>query len=186
MRGMRTSLQNLWGEYPGTVSSRTNYMQEHTACHNPCYPSDASKLQPSKQTAPTALAAHMCPPTSLLCLQVTGTRHTAYQKTVEKEYSEGQFSSTNSINSRVSYVSISAMPQYIHKSPEELQFEDRMSGSMPGGPWVQPAPAAGLGAPGAPATSSGFGYGNGFTGVNHQMVAWLRFVRHLAHEMCAF
>jgi hypothetical protein len=96
-------------------------------------------------------------PPPLSWLQVAGTKHTAFSK-----HSELEYPSSNAINARVHYCSISAMPQYSTKSPEELRCEDYegcTSGPGQQGPWGPPAAAAGT-------AGQGFGFGSASFGYN--------------------
>eukprot|EP00873_Tetraselmis_striata_P038858 jgi/Tetstr1/459122/TSEL_004570.t2 len=79
--------------------------------------------------------------------QATGTRSVPYQKTIEQDQS------ASSGNQRVTYNSISNMPQYQSKSVEELRFEDYSAGCKGNTGAAAPA-AGGFGA--APA-QGGFG-----------------------------
>lgn len=78
-----------------------------------------------------------------------------YSKFADKEVGSGAQGSI-----QVYYNSISAMPQYLAKSFEELRYEDYVAGvkNQSAAPAPAAAPAFGA-APGATPTPTGFGFG---------------------------
>ncbi|KAK2078505.1 hypothetical protein QBZ16_003345 [Prototheca wickerhamii] len=84
-----------------------------------------------------------------------GTRSVPWQKTQDTE----QTSSGVKLN----YNSISCMPQYIHKSHEELRWEDYQDGNKGGGGVASPAAGGGLfgAAAATPAPQTAFGAASG-------------------------